>query len=74
MRKCKSCGVPTKNKTFMGDTNPFNLEHCMPCASIIQLVKVTEEVLNRPNISGQVRNVKLSAIISKNGKETKNKS
>ncbi len=65
MKKCKSCGTNSKNKTYEGDQNPFNKDHCMPCALILHMVKIVEEALSRPNISGQVRKVKLTAKITK---------
>ena len=57
--------MQSKNKTFEGDSNPFNKEHCMPCASILLLVSILEKTLSQPNIAGQVRKVKLTAQIEK---------
>lgn len=65
MKKCRSCGISSKNTTYEGDTNPFNVEHCMPCARILQMCKIFEEVANRPNIMGQIRKVKINVQISK---------
>lgn len=65
MKKCKSCGIPSKNSTYEGDNNPFNVEHCMPCAHILRVASLLEEVLSRPNILGQSRKVKIKVEISK---------
>jgi len=65
MKKCKSCGVPSKNKSYEGDNNPFNKEHCQPCALILNMAKICENVWSQPNPAGQVRNVKLNVEITK---------
>lgn len=65
MKKCKSCGTPSKNKPYEGDPNPYNLEHCWQCAIILQQVDMLEEVFSRPNIQGNRRIVKLTAVITK---------
>ena len=49
MKKCKSCGVPSKNKTYEGDRNPYNVEHCNVCAMILNNVDIIEVALNQPN-------------------------
>jgi glutaredoxin-related protein len=65
MKKCKSCGSNSTNKTYDGDTNKYNAEHCESCAMILSMVDVMETVLSQPNIKGSVRNVKLIATITK---------
>ena len=65
MKKCKQCGVPSKNKTYEGDTNPYNELHCMPCASILYMLDMCVIAVNKPNIAGQVRKVEITVKIRK---------
>lgn len=65
MKKCKSCGVNSTNKTYEGDTNKYNAEHCETCAMILSTVDVMETALSQPNIKGSVRNVKLTPTITR---------
>ena len=65
MKKCKECGILSKNKTYVGDSNPFNEEHCSPCALILNMARICETVWSQPNLAGQVRKVKLDIKITK---------
>lgn len=65
MKKCKDCKTVSRNKTYPGDTNPYNVEYCQPCAMIRQMLDVIEQSMNGPNILGQVRKVKITAVITK---------
>lgn len=65
MKLCKSCNTKSNNDTYEGDFNPYNKEHCEPCALILHKVDLFEEILNRPNIKGHIRKVKLTAKITK---------
>lgn len=65
MKKCKACGTPTRNSLYEGDPNPHNAENCMQCAHILYMVDTLEAVLNQPNLQGNRRIVKLSAVIKK---------
>ena len=65
MKKCKSCGIQSKNKSFSGETNKYNAEHCFPCALILGYLDQVEIALSQPNVGGQVRKVKITATITK---------
>lgn len=65
MKKCKACKTPTKNKSHEGETNPYNDDFCYQCARIYQLVDVFETALNKPNLMGHKRKVRLTVTITK---------
>lgn len=65
MKICTSCGIRSKNKDWAGEDNPYNAEHCYPCASIHLQVDLFAKVLSQPNILGQSRTVVLVPTIYK---------
>jgi len=65
MKKCKQCGITTKNQSFDGDKNRHNKDHCESCAVILSVIDEMEIVLSQPNPKGSRRIVKLNPTITK---------
>ena len=63
MKKCETCGRKTTNKSYEGDDNKYNERNCQQCAMILKMVDIFEISLNKPNLQGNTRKVKLSVKI-----------